>query len=155
MSRSIRTLLATAVACLTAAAPAWGGELIASGLSSAGTLRASSCSERPLAPGTGVMTRSATAPQSGWIRAELDGPGAGDWDLAIFDRATGRLVAGSSSFGADEVAEGLAVEGTRLIVQACRMSGGGERGKPERELDRPAGRAGGEGLARERGDPHA
>ena len=88
------------------------------------------------------MTRSATAPQSGWVRAELDGPGAGDWDLAIFDRASGRLVAGSSSFGADEVAEGLAVEGTRLIVQACRMSGGGERAQPERELDRPAGRAG-------------
>ena len=59
------------------------------------------------------MTRMATAPQSGWVRAELDGPGAGDWDLAVFDRASGRLVAGSSSFGADEVAEGLAVEGHR------------------------------------------
>ncbi len=75
------------------------------------------------------MTKMATAPQSGWVRAELDGPGTGDWDLAVFDRATSRLVAGSSSFGADEVAEGLAAKGTGLIVQACRMSGGGERGQ--------------------------
>ena len=68
-------------------------------------------------------------PESGWVRAELDGAGSGDWDLAVFDRATRRLVAGSSSFGADEVAEGLAVKGTALIVQACRMSGSGERGR--------------------------
>ena len=38
-------------------------------------------------------------------------------------------MAASSSFGADEVAEGLAVAGTALLVQACRMSGGGERGR--------------------------
>jgi len=129
MSRSTRALLATVFACLSAAAPAWGGELVASSLSSAGTTRASSCSESPLAPGAGVMTHAATMPESGWVRAELDGAGSGDWDLAVFDRATRRLVAGSSSFGADEVAEGLAVKGTALTVQACRMSGSGERGR--------------------------
>ncbi|HMJ95897.1 MAG TPA: M14 family zinc carboxypeptidase, partial [Thermoleophilaceae bacterium] len=127
MNRSTRTLLVTVVACLTAASPAWGGELVASSLTSAGTARASSCSQRPLAAGPGVMTRAATVPESGWVRAELDGTASGDWDLAVFDRATRRLVAGSSSFGADEVAEGLAVKGTALLVQACRMSGDGRR----------------------------
>ena len=74
------------------------------------------------------MTRMTSAPESGWIRAELDGPGSGDWDLAVFERPSHRLVAGSSSFGSDEVAEGLVAEGRALIVQACRMSGTGERG---------------------------
>jgi zinc carboxypeptidase len=127
MKRVIRTVLATFVGCLAAAGPAWGGELFASSLGSQGTARASSCSARPLAPGTGVMTRATTLPESGWVRAELDGTGSGDWDLAIFDRTSGRLVAGSSSFGPNEVAEGLAIKGTRLLVQACRMEGGGER----------------------------
>jgi hypothetical protein len=43
--------------------------------------------------------------------------------LAVFDRANRGLVSASSSFGGDEVAEGLAVKGTHLLVQACRMSG--------------------------------
>ena len=117
--------------------------------------RASSCSERPLAPGAGVMTRAATMPESGWVRAELDGAGSGDWDLAVFDRASGRLVAGSSSFGADELAEGLAVKGTALTVQACRMSGSGERGRLSVSSSGLPDEPGGEGLDRERVDPHA
>jgi hypothetical protein len=129
MNRSKIALLATLAASLSLAGPAWGADLVASSLTARQATAASSCSARMLGAGAGVMTRTASVPESGWVRAKLDAPDGGDWDLAVFDRATGRLVAGSSSFGADEVAEGLAAGGTRLVVQACRMSGTGERAR--------------------------
>ena len=46
----------------------------------------------------------------------------GDWDVAVFGRR-GRLVAGSASFGGNELAEGFARKGERLTVQACRFRG--------------------------------
>jgi Zinc carboxypeptidase len=118
MTRATSITLAAAAALLAAAAPAWGA-----------TRLPASCSERPLAPGPGVMVKSATAPQAGWVRAELDGPDGADWDVAIFERGGGRLVAASSSFGADELAEGLVFGPTPLVVQACRLSGGGGAAK--------------------------
>src|SRR5918992_1026982 len=111
MARTALTALVAGIASLAAAGPVSAAELFASSVSVPAKTSASSCSERPLPAGPGVMTRSALAPQSGWVRAELDGPRAGDWDLAVFDRTSGRLVGGSSSFGSDELAEGLAVEG--------------------------------------------
>jgi hypothetical protein len=129
MTRSKLTALATIAASLAVAAPAWGANLMASSLTARHATAASSCSARALGAGPGVLTRSATVPESGWVRAKLDGAGGGDWDLAVFDRTSGRLVAASSSFGGDEVAEGLAAKGTRLVVQACRMSGAGERAR--------------------------
>ena len=76
------------------------------------------CFERELA-GAGVAKRSATAPGTGAITATLDG-GSGDWDLAVFDRRSGRLVGGGAGFGAREVAGGKVTAGQRLVVQACR-----------------------------------
>jgi Zinc carboxypeptidase len=127
MTRSRIASLAALTASFAFASPAWATDLVASSLTARSATAASSCSARMLGAGPGVLTRAVTAPESGWVRAELDGADRGDWDLAVFDRASGRLVAGSSSFGADEVAEGLAAKGTRLVVQACRMSGGSER----------------------------
>jgi len=46
----------------------------------------------------------------------------GDWDVAVFG-ARGRLVAGSASFGGNELAEGFVRKGERLTVQACRFRG--------------------------------
>ncbi len=46
----------------------------------------------------------------------------GDWDVAVFG-AMGRLVAGSASFGGNELAEGFVRRGERLTVQACRFRG--------------------------------
>ena len=46
----------------------------------------------------------------------------GDWDVAVFGRR-GRLVAGSASFGGNELAEGFVRKGERLTVQACRFRG--------------------------------
>ncbi len=47
---------------------------------------------------------------------------AGDWDLGVFGRR-GRLVAGSASFGGNELASGFVRRGERLVVQACRFRG--------------------------------
>ncbi|HVE68594.1 MAG TPA: M14 family zinc carboxypeptidase [Solirubrobacteraceae bacterium] len=87
---------------------------------------ARSCVARPLATAPGVVTRTVTMPSAGWVTARLTGSAPGDWDLAIFDRASGRRLAGSASFGSNEVAAGLAAAGDALVVQACRRDGGGD-----------------------------
>ena len=46
----------------------------------------------------------------------------GDWDIAIFG-AKGRLVAGSASFGGNELAEGFVRKGEHLTIQTCRYRG--------------------------------
>jgi hypothetical protein len=52
----------------------------------------------------------------------------GDWDIAIFG-ARGRLVAGSASFGGNELAEGFVRRGERLTIQSCRYRGNAARAK--------------------------
>ena len=59
------------------------------------------------------------------MTARLAG-GRGDWDLAIFERASGRLVAASAQAGLTEVASGIAARGELLDVQACRLRGARE-----------------------------
>ncbi len=80
------------------------------------------CVSRP-ASGAGVVRRDVTADASGLVRATLAGQGTGDWDLAVFDKASGQPVAGSAAYGMKELAEGVAAKGQALIVQACRRSG--------------------------------
>ena len=80
------------------------------------------CAAKP-ATGAGVAQRTVTATANGLIRATLAG-GSGDWDLAVFDKPSGRRVAGSASYGANELAEGVAAKGQVLLLQACRRSGG-------------------------------
>jgi hypothetical protein len=82
------------------------------------------CADKP-ASGAGVVQRTVTATANGLIRATLT-RGGGDWDLAVFDKASGRRVAGSASFGANELAEGVAAKGQTLLLQACRRSGGSD-----------------------------
>jgi len=84
--------------------------------------QAQNCIGAPIQGGDGVVRRSLTAPSSGWIAARLEA-GSGDWDLGLFDQATGKRVAGGSSLGASEVASGLAARGQELTLQACRRSG--------------------------------
>jgi hypothetical protein len=93
-----------------------------------------SCDRQPL-DGDGVATRSLTAPRTGWITAWLDAPGAGDWDLAVFDADNGRLVAASTAFGSSEVASGIASKGEQLRLQACRRSGTSERASLDVDWD--------------------
>jgi hypothetical protein len=79
------------------------------------------CTSAP-ASGAGVVQRSVTATANGLVRATLSA-GGGDWDLAVFDQRSGKPVAGSASFGATELAEGVVAADQALVVQACRRSG--------------------------------
>ena len=63
-----------------------------------------------------------TAKRGGLMRARLRG--SGDWDLGVFDAQTKRSVAGSAALRGNELAEGFARRGQKLLVQACRFGGG-------------------------------
>src|SRR5215207_4865486 len=68
---------------------------------------------------TAVVRSVSTA--RGLVRARLQS--RGDWDVAVFDAKTKRVVAGSAAFRGNEVAEGFVRKGQRLLVQACRFAG--------------------------------
>ena len=91
---------------------------------SAGGTTAQSCTDGLLDGRSGVATREVTAPSTGAVQARLSGS-IGDWDLAIVDAETERLVAGSAYAATDEVAGGYVAEGAQLVVQACRRPGAG------------------------------
>ena len=80
------------------------------------------CTARVLSGRRGVATTTYTAPADGQVTFRLRG--SGDWDLAVFDSA-GELVASSAAFKANEVAQVSLRQGARLLVQACRVAGGG------------------------------
>src|ERR687889_645532 len=54
---------------------------------------------------------------SGLVTARITNSTGGDWDVAVFDRTTGRVVAGGASWVADELAEGIVDSGADLAVQ--------------------------------------
>ena len=112
--------LAVVVLALIVAGPASAADLLPQTVSAASAVD-KSCTggERS---GAGVAQKRFTMPAAGWVRADLTAAG-GDWDVAIIDTADGRVVAGSAGSGASETASGLAVQGSDLIVQACRLSG--------------------------------
>ena len=120
----MRRLLAAFAALtlfLLAPASAVAGDILSTEISAANAVKRS-CIEAPLSGGQGYATRSVTAPSSGWVSARLKAR-SGDWDLAIFNKATRQRVAGSAAFGASEIAQGFVARGDRLSVQACRRSG--------------------------------
>jgi hypothetical protein len=81
------------------------------------------CHARPLPASTaGVVRFAARAPANAVVRARLTAS-AGDWDLAVFDRASRAPVVAAAGFKAQEFASGFVEAGQRLIVQACRVSG--------------------------------
>jgi hypothetical protein len=80
-----------------------------------------SCQAAPVKGARGTDTRTMTAAEDGLLRISLKG--AGDWDVAAFDQADGRLVAASSGFGGVELASGFVSKGQSLLVQACRLPG--------------------------------
>ncbi|MDQ4125664.1 MAG: hypothetical protein M3134_08705, partial [Actinomycetota bacterium] len=72
----------------------------------------------------GVATRSWTAPDAGFVGVRLHGARTSDWDLALFDAATGRMLDASLAFGSNEVTIAQVVRGQKVAVQACRRTGG-------------------------------
>ena len=104
------------------AAPASASTLTSQGATTA------TCHARPLV--SEAVVRSAyTAPHTGLVRAALRSA-AGDWDLAVFDAGSGRLVAAAAApAGTADVAEGFVAAGQRLVVQACRRAGASTRAR--------------------------
>ena len=107
---------------LVAAAPASASELLNSTVTASSAV-ARDCHDRLLDAGTsGVASKRVTMPAAGLAGARLEAA-SGDWDVALFDVRTGRLVAGSAGFNAVEVAEGFVGGEREVAVQACRRSG--------------------------------
>jgi zinc carboxypeptidase len=104
------------------------GAMLFAGTAQAATIAAPasvdrSCTAKALTTGAGYVQQTVAAPAVGSVTARLDGA-TGDWDLAVFDKLTGRVVAGSAYRGSHEVAAGFTPQATTLTVQACRVSGG-------------------------------
>lgn len=83
---------------------------------------ARSCVAAPLDQRVGVVRREVTMPVSGVLGVTLKAA-SGDWDVAAFDQATGRLITGGAGFGASEVGAGFVGQGRTVVVQGCRRRG--------------------------------
>ena len=127
---ALTTSLLTAAIALFAAAPAGAATVVQQTASTSGTI-GGSCTDH-LRSGAGTFSETFTSPSLGFLHATLSG-GSGDWDLAIFNSDSGKIVAGGATSLADEVAGGYAFAGERLTVQACALDGAG--GTPELEVE--------------------
>jgi hypothetical protein len=115
-----RTLVAGALlGSLALAAPASATRTVA-----ARSAVARACFHDVSSSAAGRELLRAKAPARGLVSVRLRS--AGDWDLGVFGRH-GRLVAGSASFGGNELASGFVRRGERLVVQACRFRGDASR----------------------------
>src|SRR5207244_10934255 len=83
----------------------------------------SDCATTRLAGQRGVATYAYTPGALSMVTARLSGPAGSDWDLSVFDHATGRLLAGSGDWDPSEVVHAFARPGERLDVQPRRVSG--------------------------------
>jgi hypothetical protein len=83
------------------------------------------CSARELTPGAaGAVVKHLVISTGGLLDARLDGsPRGADWDLAVFNALTGRMVNASDAFGGNEVVQAPVTAGDVLTIQACRISG--------------------------------
>ena len=114
--RSTRPLLGALLGSLALAAPA----TAASHTVTANTAVARPCHRDLASSHAGRAVLRAKAPARGLVSVRLRS--RGDWDLGVFGRR-GRTVAGSASFGGNELASGFVRRGERVIVQACRFRG--------------------------------
>ena len=116
----MRFALALAAATLALPATASATTIFDGSLNAEGA-RARTCTDS-LQGRTGVAQKTMRAADTGSLRVTTSG--ADDWDIAVFDAATGRYVAGSAQPGGAELAQGFVFEGQRLVLQACRFDGG-------------------------------
>src|SRR4051794_36336423 len=86
-----------------------------------------SCTARQSAGTRGVAVSRYTAASDGAITAHLRGGGYDDWDLALFDAASGRRLDASFGFGANEIVQAVVHKGQVLAIQACRLKGSSAR----------------------------
>jgi hypothetical protein len=115
LSSRCGTAAVAIVGCLTLAAPAGASQTV-----TASGAVARSCHRDVASSASGRDLVRAKARSRSIVSARLKS--RGDWDIAIFG-AKGRLVAGSASYGGNELAEGFVRKGERLTIQACRFRG--------------------------------
>ncbi len=80
------------------------------------------CSTGDRSDEAGVATEAVSVPGVSTIQATLSGAG-GNWDLAVIEADTGRVVTASSFPTGDEIAEGFSAGPGELLIQACRRTG--------------------------------
>src|SRR4051812_17123816 len=119
-----RLALAALIAASLALAvpPAQAAPVLSASPTSSSAVARSDCATTRLS-GPGVTTTSWTPSTTSFFAARLAGGEASDWDLAVFDHATGRRLGGSGAFGADELVTAVGRAGQRVDLQACRVSG--------------------------------
>ena len=120
MKHFLRVLAATAVAILAMAVPSSAATVLDTKVGSQ-TVSKRFCSTGIATGKKGVVTRRVAVRRFSVVGARLTGA-RGDWDVAVFNARSRKLVTGSSGFNAREFATSFARRGT-LIVQACRRSG--------------------------------
>ena len=79
-----------------------------------------------LPPGTqGTDRREISSTVDGLVQARLQPTSGaeGDWDLAVYDKATGAVVAASAALRSRELAESFVSKDQVLVVQGCRYAG--------------------------------
>ena len=81
------------------------------------------CAVQRQAGSRGVAGFTYRAPMSGFVRAKLDAPGSGDWDLAVYDARNHARLGTSEAFGSHELADTWVAAGQALRVQGCLRSG--------------------------------
>jgi zinc carboxypeptidase len=75
----------------------------------------------------GVSLRRWTAPSDGYLTVRLRGKGStNDWDLSLF-APSGRRLATSAAFRANEVVQSYVRSGQVIGIQTCRLSGRSKR----------------------------
>jgi Zinc carboxypeptidase len=124
--RTVVLILAVATAFAAVPAVAGAATLVDRSITAGGTGTAL-CHARVREPGAGVTARRVTAAQTGLLRATI--AARGDWDLAVFDAASGRLVAAGAAPAGPELAEGFVARGEQLVLQACRRAGAGAQAR--------------------------
>ena len=75
-----------------------------------------------------------TAPMSGFVNVRMSGKRRSDWDLAVFDRASGRRMGSSQAFRSTELVQTWVTSGQELTIQGCRRSGRSRRAGLEIQL---------------------
>src|SRR5215212_1408334 len=116
-----KAVLALACALLSMLAFATAASVAKRATVTAPSSLAKGCQDRYVGAGRHTDVVRATSSATGLVRARLTS--RGDWDVAVFAAHTKRLVAASSAFHGNELAEGFVKRGQRLLVQACRFGG--------------------------------
>ena len=113
--RRIALLCAFVLALLIAPASA--------GAVTIGAAHQQSCTAQHAAGSRGVAVQRWSAPADGAVQFHLTGGARDDWDLALFDAASGRRLDASQAWGANEIVQAVVRKGQTLAIQSCRLDG--------------------------------